>query len=101
MGRVQCKVHGSSGMIMVCPHIHSDVSKRDRTRDVSRITFIDYAESDERFRICHILYYCPICVSAYDFPEGKYERPTHEWRPMYERATFLPECFECFTELTS
>ena len=101
MGRGLCRYHGKAGMILVCEHINRGLLKRARIPDVSRITFIDHETSDERFRICEVIYYCPVCVSEKGLPVENQEMPTQEFPAIHGKLGGLPVCFPCFSELTA
>ncbi|HZH39085.1 MAG TPA: hypothetical protein VEX17_03375 [Bacillales bacterium] len=93
MGRIKCKTHGITGMVLACDHLRQDILDKIKFKKVITVVF-----SDEELGKTFVLRYCPDCAVEHDFPIEDTEMPDENFNSMYEK-NFSPNCYKCFQEL--
>lgn len=92
MGRIICKTHGETGIVLTCSHLSRDIQNGVKFNKVITASHEEF----ENF----VLRYCPDCAAEYDFPMEDSELPDGKFDSMQEK-NFSPSCYECFKELNN
>ena len=91
MGRIICKTHGETGIVLTCSHLSQDIQDRVKFRKV-------ITASDKEFGEAFVSRYCPDCAAEYNFPTEDSEMPGEKFDSTVEK-NFSPNCYDCFKEL--
>ena len=91
MGIVDCKKHGTSGIVFTCPHLSESTWNFKTITDFVKRVEKDTVDTENNFQIEQVYCLCTNCDEQY--------KKTSFWE--FPECFLQPVCAKCFEELSN